>query len=165
MVDLDRRRAELAALLRLEQVHSRVSQRIARDLAARGLEVTTAQAGVLAGLFELREATSSRLAAHLGLADVTVGRMVSALERVGYVARRRNPADAREQLVAPTQRAREALPAFIEVNNAALDAIFGDVDDVHLSGLIASLDAAVERLGGRPAGTAPRLLGPGVTPA
>lgn len=159
--DLSRRRAEMTALQRLEQVHSRIQQHLARGFAERGLDVTPAQAGALAGLFELRETTTSRLAQHLGLADVTVGRFVTALVDAGYVARRRNPADAREQLLSPTEHAHAALPDFVALNNQVLDALFGDLDDATLRLLTERLAEAAVRLGGRAPGTGSRLLPPG----
>lgn len=157
-VDLERRRAQLAAMFALEQVHTRVQHRLTAGFAEHGLDdVTPAQAGALAVLFELRETTTSTVARRLGLADVTVGRFMSALERYGYVRRRRNPADGREQLVSPTAKARSRLPDFIEVTNQVLDGLFGDLETDAVDQLTAGLVRAADRLGG-PMATAPRML-------
>ena len=157
-VDLERRRAQLAAMFALEQVHARVSERLSAGFDERGLlDITPAQAGALAVLFELREATTSTVARRLGLADVTVGRFVASLVRSGYVRRRRNPHDGREQLVAPTEKARRRLPDFIAVTNQVLDDLFGDLDTDAVAALTTGLVRAADRLGG-PMATAPRML-------
>ena len=147
-----------------EQVHSRVAHRLGRGFAERGLDdVTPAQAGALAVLYELREATTSRLAQRMGLADVTVGRFVAALIRSGYVERRRNPADAREQLLSPTRKAHDRLSDFVAITNEVLDALFRKLDDDGLAALTVGLRQAADRLGG-PEATGPRLL-PATPPA
>lgn len=157
-VDLDRRRAQLAAMFALEQVHALVQHRLSIGFTEQGLDdVTPAQAGALAVLFELREATTSTVARRLGLADVTVGRFVAALERCGYVHRRRNPRDGREQLLSPTAKARSRLPDFVAVTNQVLDGLFGDLDTDAVAQLTAGLVRAADRLGG-PVASAPRML-------
>lgn len=157
-VDLARRRTQMTAMFALEQVHARVQERLAAGFSERGLDdITPAQAGALAVLFELREATTSTVARRLGLADVTVGRFVAALVRRGYVRRRRNPNDAREQLLSPTAKARGRLPDFIAVTNEVLDALFGGLDTEAVARLTAGLVQAADRVGG-PMGSVPRML-------
>lgn len=96
-------------------------------------DVTPAQANVLMVLFQKREPMTARaLHRRLGVSEVTVSRFVSTLEKRGWVARRRDPNDARALLVEPTARAREALPRFIRVTNRLLDSVFAGFDKAEL---------------------------------
>lgn len=146
--DRARRRAEMRVLFDLAEVHAAVQRRLGEGFAARGIDdVTPPQAAVLAVLFEDREATTARIAERLGLADVTVGRFVAALGRAGYVERRRNPADGREQLVRPTAKAYDRLGDFVALTNGVLDALFDPLDDRALADLGEQVAAARRRLG------------------
>lgn len=124
--DLDLRRVHAELLLDLQRIRHVAERRIAELLAAEDLDVTPAQANVLMALIQHRAPMTARqLAADLELSDVTVGRFVRTLEKRGWLARRRDPDDARAILVEPTARAREALPGFIRVSNALADQAFG----------------------------------------
>lgn len=152
----ERRRAQMAALYDLADVHQAVQRHLAAGFAEHGLDdITPPQSVVLAVLFEEQVATTARLAARLGLADVTVGRFVAALERAGYVHRTPNPDDARELLVRPTAKARRRLPTFIAVTNDLLDRLFADEDMAVIGGF---LERARARLAGPAAAPGHRLL-------
>ena len=59
--------------------------------------------------------SQDRLAALLGVANSNVTRQLAALEKLGYVTRRRAENDGRCYLVSPTDRAYELLPRLVEV--------------------------------------------------
>lgn len=137
----------MAALFDLAEIHHVVQRHLAEAFLARELhDVTPPQGAVLAVLFdEGGVSTTARIAARLGLADVTVGRFVTALERSGYVAREPNPDDRRERLVRPTAKARRRLPDFAAVTNQVLDLLFGP-DPAEVDRLAAALQGTRHRV-------------------
>ncbi len=124
--DLPFRRQQTEAYLNLFRISRVMLERSEALFAAAGLEdVTPAQASVLMLLFQdKRPLTAREIAASLEIAEVTVSRFVAALERSGWIERRPDRADARARLIRPTPRAYDALPRFIHVSNALLDASF-----------------------------------------
>lgn len=128
--DLELRRLQTQALVDLARI-SHVSERhVERWLAEEGLsDVTPAQANALLVLINARNPLSqAELARDLSLSEVTVGRFVRALQDAGWVARTRDPKDARAYVIAPTEKARLALPRFIAVSNRLLDLAFAGLD-------------------------------------
>ncbi|MBR0442859.1 MAG: MarR family transcriptional regulator [Clostridia bacterium] len=55
------------------------------------------------------------LSQQLGVNGSNVTRQLGALERLGYISRRRNPEDGRQWLVEPTDRAYDLLPRMVEI--------------------------------------------------
>lgn len=138
------RRIQAELVLNLSRVARAVERRLAVLLSDEGLErVTAAQANALLVLFQHREPmTARRLAAHMGLSEVTVGRFVRALEQAGWLVRAPDPHDARAILLAPSRRARRALPRFLRVSNRLLDLTFAALEREEIERL-ASLAARV----------------------
>ncbi|MCB9676607.1 MAG: MarR family transcriptional regulator [Alphaproteobacteria bacterium] len=135
--DLSFRRLQADILLDLQRLRHVSERRIGEMLEARDLAVTPAQANVLMTLFQNRgPLTARQLARDMQLSEVTVGRFVRALEKDGWVVRKRDPSDSRAILVDTTDKTRAALPRFIEVSNAIQDAAFAGLDR-----------ATVERIG------------------
>jgi len=130
-VALELRRLQTEAYLNLGRIHRALERRIAALFAREGLaDVTPQQAAVLMVLFQARRPLTARdLAEHQGLSQPTVGRFVKALAEQGWVTREADPADARAILIRPTRKAQRALPRFIAVSNAMLDAAFEDVSE------------------------------------
>lgn len=74
------------------------------------------------------------IAAHLGVTEQTISRMVAGLERSGYVQRSRHPDDRRRQVVQITADGRRSLG---ELNvRDAIDSLVGhDLSDAELADL------------------------------
>lgn len=142
--DIPLRRCQVRAMLDLGRIHAVISRRAKTLFEQEGLEdITPGQANVLMVLFgEKRPMTARSLHRALGVSEVTISRFVSTLEKRGWVARHRDPNDARAMLVEPTPRAREALPCFIRVTNALLDATFAGFERRELE----MLNGAVGRI-------------------
>lgn len=128
--DLLLRRLQTQALVDLARIRHTSERLVERWLAEEGLaEVTPAQANALLVLINARSPLSqASLARELSLSEVTVGRFVRALQDGGWVERTRDPGDARAYVIAPTDKARQALPRFIAVSNRLLDAAFAGLD-------------------------------------
>ena len=128
--DLPLRRVQTQALIDLVRIRHSSEARVDELIAGAGLDrVTPAQANALMVLFNAREPmTAAALAHELALSEVTVGRFVRAMEEAGWLERRPHPDDSRAFLLAPTPRAREALPRFIDVTNRLLDTAFAGFD-------------------------------------
>lgn len=120
------RRLEAQAYLNLLRIQRELERKVAELFVDEGLQdVTPPQANVLMVLFQERRPLRARtLARSMGLAEVTVGRFVKALEAQGWVDRAPDPEDSRAMLVRPTRKAYRALPRFIAVSNALLDLAF-----------------------------------------
>ncbi|MEQ1501855.1 MAG: MarR family transcriptional regulator [Myxococcota bacterium] len=132
--DLERRRRQTQALVDLARIRNVSERKIEGWLAEEGLRaITPAQANALLVLVNARQPLSQvQLARALSLSEVTVGRFVRAMEDAGWVERDRDPGDARAYRIAPTARAREALPRFIAVSNRLLDEAFAGLDDASI---------------------------------
>jgi DNA-binding MarR family transcriptional regulator len=128
--DLALRRVQTRALVDLGRIRQATERLVERWLAEEGLEgVTPAQANALLVLVDARQPLAqAHLARALSLSEVTVGRFVRALEESGWVERTRDPDDTRAWRLAPTAKAREALPRFIAVSNRLLDTAFAGLD-------------------------------------
>lgn len=128
--DLELRRLQTQALVDLGRILHTSERHIGGWLAEEGLEaVTPAQANALLVLINARRPLSQADLAHqMSLSEVTVGRFVRALEDAGWIERTRDPDDSRAWRIAPTPKARDALPRFIAVSNRLLDAAFAGLD-------------------------------------
>ncbi|GEM_PF-568343 len=146
--ELARRRSQTAAFLDLARIIRSMDRNVEGHFAECGLtDITPAQANALMVLFEARQPmTARRLAVALSLSEVTVGRFLKALERRGWVARERDPADSRAILVSPTPKARENLPRFIHVTNTLMDQAFAGLDAARLGGLLEGIRHVRENL-------------------
>lgn len=142
--DLALRRTQTDTFLGLNLIQAVFEREITSLFEAHGLSgITPAQSNVLMTLFQARGPLTAR-AIHrtLGLSEATISRFVKALERAGWVARSKDPADARALLIEATPKAREALPDFIAVSNTLLDRAFAGLDRAQIE----ALGDAVERV-------------------
>lgn len=124
------RRRQIESFIVLQRLHSAVEQRTKDHFSAESIrDITPSQANVLMVLFQRRRAMTAR-AVHreLGVSEVTISRLVSALVDNGWVKKTINPEDRRAALLAPTSKAREHLSAFINVANGLLDDTFAGID-------------------------------------
>lgn len=128
--DLEQRRRQTQALVDLGRIRHATERLVEGWLADEGLrDVTPAQANALLVLVNARRPLSqAELARQLSVSEVTVGRFVRALEDAGWVGRTRDPDDSRAWRIAPTSKARDALPRFIAVSNRILDTAFVGLD-------------------------------------
>lgn len=126
--NLQHRLLQAETYLSIERVLRSVKQRMEERFTAEGLsDVTPQQAKVLMVLFqEKNPITAQILAEKLALSPVTVSRFIRALADNGWVARERDPKDARAIHIRPTTKAYSALPSFIRVSNLLMDEVFGD---------------------------------------
>lgn len=124
--DLGLRRQQTETLLSLALIHAVFEREVAGLFAAHDLDgITPAQSNVLMALFQARGPLTARaVTRRLGLSEATISRFVKALEAAGWVARQRDPDDARAMLIEATDKARAALPRFIAVSNTLLDRAF-----------------------------------------
>lgn len=148
--DIPLRRCQVRAMLDLGRIHAVIGRRAKALFEAAGFDdITPAQANVLMVLFGERAPMTARaLHRSLGVSEVTVSRFVSTLEKRGWVQRRRDPSDARAMLVEPTAKAREALPGFIGVTNALLDATFAGFEKAELEVLAGAVRRITANLSG-----------------
>lgn len=142
------RRVQADLFLGLARIQAVIEHRAAALLRELGLtDITPAQANVLMCVFQAREPVTARtLHRELGLAEPTVSRFVRALLKAGWVQRAQDPADRRAHLISPTQKAREALPRFIQVANTLLDEAFGDLPDEAVPALASHVATMTARL-------------------
>lgn len=147
-VDLAMRRAQSTAMLDLGRVHAVIQRRAAALFEQEGLDdITPAQSNVLMLLFNARRPMTAReIHRAIGVAEPTVCRFVQALMREGWIERRRHPTDARARLVEPSEKAREALPAFIRVSNALLDRIFDGFTREELDRMVGNAQRMTDNL-------------------
>ena len=94
-------------------------------------------------LFQRRRAMTAReVHRELGVSEVTISRLVSALVDNEWVEKEVNPQDRRATLLAPTKKARAHLAGFINVANALLDDTFSGID----AGTLQTLNRAILRI-------------------
>ncbi len=84
-------------------VHTDFQQRARAELRRRGHQLTPSLIGLLPHLDE-RGTTVTVAAGHAGISKQAVGKLVTELERLGYVERRVHPDDMRATLVVFTER-------------------------------------------------------------
>ena len=73
-------------------------------------------------------------------------RMVTGLERLGYVARHRNPDDRRSRLVSVTPEGEGLVKRLLPELIAAKGEMFRDLDSIDVTRLVQSLQAVLARL-------------------
>ena len=124
------RRRQIESFIVLQRLHSAVEQRTKAHFSNENIrDITPSQANVLMVLFQRRRAMTARdVHRELGVSEVTISRLVSALVDNGWVEKTINPEDRRAALLAPTYKAREHLSGFINVANCLLDDTFAGID-------------------------------------
>ncbi len=148
-MELEIRRLQTEVLLEFSRIGGLVERRVQAGFDDQGLCITQAQSRVLMILFQARDALSQRvIARRMGIAEVTVGRLVKSMEEGGWVDRSRDPDDRRCWRVQPTRRAQEALPQFIAVSNEVLDVLFGELSNAQTRDLHDTLNALRRRVAG-----------------
>lgn len=138
------RRHQIDSFIVLQRLHSAVERRTKTHFTAQNISnITPSQANVLMVLFQRRRAMTAReMHRELGVSEVTISRLVSALVDNGWVEKEVNPQDRRATLLAPTHKAREHLSGFINVANALLDDTFSGLD----AGTLKTLNRAILRI-------------------
>ena len=148
---LARRRCQIESFLILQRLKRSVEERTQAHFRSQALVgITPAQANVLMVLFQRRRAMTAReVHDELGISEVTVSRLVSALVNNEWVSKARNPADGRAALLSPTDKARAHLGSFIQIANVLLDETFHGIDDEALVVLNQSIRRIDENLGSK----------------
>jgi DNA-binding MarR family transcriptional regulator len=92
-----------------------------------GVDVTMSQAKILLLLVSAHELHMSELVRRLGISLSTVSGHVDRLVEQGLVARRADPADRRQVVVAPTRAALELAQRFDQINSTQLRLLVDDM--------------------------------------
>lgn len=146
----------------ISKIH-RLSGRIfGRLLAARGMDINSAQGRILFVLWHQDRIPSGELARRTGLGKSTLTAMLDRLESMGYVERSRAEGDRRSVIVARTAKERALEKSYREVSQEMTDLFYGGFRpaevgafEANLARILANLeraergDAAAGR-GGKP---------------
>lgn len=137
----------IGAALRIP--HLAVTRRIHAGLAARFPDLTLAHLGVFQQCDHPPGGTrQTELAERLGVTKQSLGETVDALERLGYVERRPDPADRRARLVCITARGWAVHQYAYEIADgieSELAALIGREQFTSLLGLLNALATALQR--------------------
>lgn len=125
-------------------LHHRIHRLVDEAMNAAGLSLSRAKVlGVLAECGPVKQAT---VACQLGFAPRSVTDTLDALEREGLATRGPDPHDRRAWLVEITPAGRSALERALQVKRAAMDSIFGGLDEQERRQFAASLVGIRDRL-------------------
>jgi DNA-binding MarR family transcriptional regulator len=116
-----------------------------------GVDVTMPQAKVLYLVALQPDLPMSGIAAELGVGAPAVSGLVDRLVALGYVERREDPADRRQQLVGITDAGTTALERLRELNTNAMRRLIAGLDPEELEALrisLIALDREVQHLFG-----------------
>lgn len=115
--------------------HMALMERLAANHAPEFLEIATTmpQAKVLYLVASAGEVHMADLVGRLGVSLSTVSGLVDRLVEAGLAARREDPADRRQVIVAATAGGRAFLERFRELNGAQLRLLLDVLDDVDLA--------------------------------
>lgn len=109
-----------------------------------GQPVSVAEAHALLELGREPGLSQNGLAARLRLEKSTVSRIVSALEKRGWVARRRNPHDTRVVHVHLTDAGRDAAATLAASRQAKFERIFAAIPPAERYAVLSSLDTLLQ---------------------
>ena len=131
------RRSQVESFLIIQRLQRAVQDRTMAHFRALSMtDITPSQANVLMVLFQRRRPMSAReIHRELGVSEVTISRLVSALVSHDWIVKTPDPNDGRAALLKPTKKARRHLPDFIHVANSLLDETFDGVEPRQLSAL------------------------------
>lgn len=113
-----------------------------------GVDVTMPQAKVLYVVSLQPDLPMSAIAAELGVGAPAVSGLIDRLVALGYVERREDPADRRQQLVGITAAGSAALERLRELNTDAMRRLIAGLDPSELEALrtsLIALDREVQR--------------------
>jgi DNA-binding MarR family transcriptional regulator/GNAT superfamily N-acetyltransferase len=116
-----------------------------------GAHVTLPEGRLIWELADRGTATASRLAADLDLDGGYLSRLVKGLEERGWVARRSNPADGRQSLLALTPAGAAEFAAIDARSRAEVAGLIAGLTGAERAELVAALGTAERLLGGAPA--------------
>ena len=129
------RRSQVESFLIIQRLQRAVQDRTVAHFRALSMtDITPSQANVLMVLFQRRRPMSAReIHRELGVSEVTISRLVSALVANDWIVKTPDPKDGRAAQLKPTKKARRHLPDFINVANSLLDETFDGVEPRQLS--------------------------------
>ena len=105
------------------------------------VDVTMPQAKVLYVVATNPQLSMSAIAAELGVGLPAVSGLVDRLVTLGYLERREDPADRRQQLVSVTEAGARTLDHLRELNTEAMRRLLGGLEPDELDALLTSLTA------------------------
>lgn len=114
-----------------------------------GVDLTMPQAKVLYVVSVRPAIPMSALAAELRIGLSAISGLVDRLVAAGYVERREDPADRRQQLVSATPAGRAALDRMRELRGELMRRLLAGLDDAELAAMrttIDALDREIQRL-------------------
>lgn len=135
---------EIAALDRLMELTVLLGEDMTTSLAALGL--TTSRTHLLWVLHHGGPSTQRALADALSVSARNVTGLVDGLEATGFVTREPHPGDRRATLVTLTPRAVEVVAQMVQGQQELASQLCGGLGPGVLEGLVAGLDAVLERL-------------------
>lgn len=143
------RRIQTDCFVLIARVLRRLDDHLAGLLAREGIEgITPRQSHVLLVLYHAATPLPARrIAEALAISEVTCGRFIHALAGSGWVARRRDPEDGRNVLVSLTDKTLDAVPAFLRVSNAVMDAAFTGLSAADVEHLARTIEHLADNLG------------------
>ena len=116
------------------------------------LDLTMSQTKAMYLLIAHRPMRMSELAQRLGVTNSTATGTVDRLVELGLTVRAEDPADRRQVVVAPTDRAREVLEHFRELNSHRMREMLARIDASDLSTVEAALRILDAALASEPTG-------------
>ncbi|GIX16144.1 MAG: hypothetical protein KatS3mg119_0330 [Rhodothalassiaceae bacterium] len=122
------------------------------DRAAQPLGLTRAQWLCLGRLARHPGVTQRELAELMDVAPITLSRIVTRLEREGWIARRADPADRRVRRLYLTPRAEPLIGELFQLARALEEEVFSVLTPAERRRLKDMLERILDRLGARPAG-------------
>lgn len=112
------------------------------DLSRSTLDLTRAQYRALVYLSYHGDMNQAGLADLLEVAPISAGRLLDRMEEGGWIARRPNPEDRRERMVAMTEKAGQALDAARKVGDVVTAQALGGFSDAEAEQFLGFLQRA-----------------------
>ncbi|MBM7506168.1 MarR family winged helix-turn-helix transcriptional regulator [Agromyces aurantiacus] len=124
-----------------------LEQRVLDRLAAAGHPALRVAHGYVFQVLLVGETSVTELGRRLGITQQGASKTVSELERLGYVARRPDPSDARARRLALTDRARDAIAVARDARAEFVSALEARIGADRVQEAALALEAATELLG------------------
>lgn len=132
----------------IARIRERANVFILDALARRGVTgLVPSHGSLLAQLYRYGPLPMGRLAWHIRRKKNTVTTLVRKLEAAGYVSCRKDAADSRVTLVAPTERAEAFRADFEAISRELLERVWGGMPEVERAALMAGLEKLEAHLG------------------
>ena len=109
------------------------------------IDLSTSKAMFLICLDQWEALTQADLCRKLDLDKGAVAKMISKLEKCGFVTKHTNPADVRSYIVRLTDKAKELIPKIESIQQAWVDTLTDHLTDIERDAFIQLFHKATER--------------------